>query len=354
MQNPARSSARKVGSPAVSVIVPAYNCSGYISTALDSVLGQTFREFEVIVVNDGSEDTEELERVLRFYQDRIVYFRQDNRGPSAARNLGIRHASGEYLAFLDSDDSWMPEYLARQIGFFEQKPAPDLVYADLLLVGDAPAAGRTFMQECPSSGPATFEDVLVGTCQIPTSGTVVRRHAVIEAGLFDEDLHRSEDYDLWLRIAYRGGRIAYHRTVLGRRRVRHNSLASQTEELYAAGAQVLVKLSRELNLSERLRSTLQKRLARARADLALERGKRFLLHGRFDEAQKSLQDAAAFHHGARLKVMLAGLRFTPRLTRAAFVAWRRLLALRSQPAGATDAKKIRPPEDYDREAPSHS
>jgi glycosyltransferase involved in cell wall biosynthesis len=322
LHNSTPSSTGDADSPAVTVVIPAYDCSGYISATLESVFAQTFQSFEVIVVNDGSKDTEELEEILASYQDRIVYLRQDNRGPSAARNLAIRHARGKYVAFLDSDDTWMPEYLATQIRFLEQTPAPDLVYADLLLVRDASAAGRTFMQECPSFGPATFESVLTGTCQIPTSGTVVRRQAVIEAGFFDEAFRRSEDYDLWLRIAHRGGGIAYHRTVLGRHRIRPGSLASQPELLCAAGAQVLVKLSRELNLSERLRPVLEKRLARARADLALARGKRLLLQGQFNEARKSLREAAAFH--PRLKALVAGLQWMPRLTRAAWMGWRRL------------------------------
>src|SRR5260370_36425543 len=98
--------------PSVSVILPAYNTASLIAEALDSVFVQNYRTFEVIVINDGSPDTEALEQALTPYLERIVYVAQRNRGPPRARNTGIRRARGEFLAFLDSDDRWTPEYLA--------------------------------------------------------------------------------------------------------------------------------------------------------------------------------------------------------------------------------------------------
>lgn len=115
---------------AVSVVIPVYNCVEYTPAALDSVFAQTFTNFEVVLVNDGSPDTEMLEHLIAPYQDRIVYLKQENRGLSAARNTGIRAARGKYLAFLDSDDCWPPEYLAAQMKLFEETPSPDLVYSD--------------------------------------------------------------------------------------------------------------------------------------------------------------------------------------------------------------------------------
>ncbi len=97
----------------VSVIIPAYNAAGLISETLQSVFAQTYRDFETIVVNDGSPDTAALEAVLRPFADRLVYLRQENRGVSAARNAGIRAAQGRYVAFLDSDDLWEPGFPRR-------------------------------------------------------------------------------------------------------------------------------------------------------------------------------------------------------------------------------------------------
>src|SRR5262245_33441277 len=95
-------------SPSVSVIIPAYNIAPFIAEALESVLAQTFTDYEIIVVNDGSPDTEELERVLAPYLSRIRYFKQENQGAGAARNAGLNVATGEYVAFLDGDDVWYP------------------------------------------------------------------------------------------------------------------------------------------------------------------------------------------------------------------------------------------------------
>src|SRR5579864_51434 len=122
--------------PAVSVIIPAYNAAAYIAETLDSVFAQTFREFEVIVINDGSPDTNQLEKVLERYLDRIVYLKQENRGPSAARNAGIQRSRAEFLALLDSDDVWNREYLATQMSFFQRDPKLDLIYSDFLYHGD--------------------------------------------------------------------------------------------------------------------------------------------------------------------------------------------------------------------------
>src|SRR5690242_21639427 len=106
--------------PLVSIIMPAYRVAAYISRALDSILAQTFTDYEIIVVNDGSPDTEELEQVLAPYGERIVYIKQANAGPSGARNTAIRQARGAWLAFLDADDYWEPNFLARQMAFFDQ------------------------------------------------------------------------------------------------------------------------------------------------------------------------------------------------------------------------------------------
>src|ERR1700691_4414652 len=101
--------------PTVSVIMPAYNAANLIAFALDSVLQQTFQDFEIVVVNDGSPDTVELEKVLQPFLSKIVYIKQENKRAAGARNTAIRQANGEFLAFLDSDDSWFPDHLASQM-----------------------------------------------------------------------------------------------------------------------------------------------------------------------------------------------------------------------------------------------
>src|SRR5215216_1193601 len=123
--------------PTVSVIIPAYNAAKFIGEALNSVYSQTFNAYEVIVINDGSLDTDDLERELKRYPGGLRYIRQENRGAAAARNTGLRAAAGEFIAFLDADDTWLPNFLEKQIEFLKSSNA-DLVYADALLSGESP------------------------------------------------------------------------------------------------------------------------------------------------------------------------------------------------------------------------
>ena len=105
--------------PLVSVIIPAYNIAPYIGETLDSVFAQTFANYEVIVINDGSPDTDEFERVIEPYRERIRYISQKNGGASSARNAGLRAATGQLIAFLDGDDLWSPNYLEEQLKFID-------------------------------------------------------------------------------------------------------------------------------------------------------------------------------------------------------------------------------------------
>ena len=211
--------------PAVSVIIPAYNTARYIKATLESVFAQTFRDYEVIVVNDGSPDTEDLERVLAPYRDRIIYIRQENRGLSGARNTAIRASRGNLIALLDSDDLWEPEYLAVQVGMMIADPTIDVLYPNAVIIGDSPDAGRKLMDLSPSNGAVTFERLVMEECVVVVSVTA-RREAILGAGMFDETLNVCEDFDLWLRIVKREGRIAYHRQVLMRYRRRSGSLSA--------------------------------------------------------------------------------------------------------------------------------
>src|SRR5271166_2127709 len=160
----------KSNAPEVSIIIPAYNTAALIPECLKSVFAQTYADFEVIVVNDGSPDTPDLEKALAPYLSRIVYITQQNKRAAGARNTAIRNAKGNFLAFLDSDDVWLPEHLVLQMNLFRQEPGLDLVYADAM-VGDGQHSWR-FMEKCPSRGEATFRAFVMEGCQIPVSTVV--------------------------------------------------------------------------------------------------------------------------------------------------------------------------------------
>ncbi|MDQ2920430.1 MAG: glycosyltransferase, partial [Acidobacteriota bacterium] len=211
--------------PIVSIVMPAYNAAPYISETLNSVFGQTFTDYEVIVVNDGSPDTVELERALEPYLSRIRYIKQKNLGAGAARNEGLRAAQGEFIAFLDADDLWLPTYLEEQLKFIRENDF-DLVCADAMHFGDSPLAGKTymeaFMETAPLAGEVTFLGLVSAEQSLITSGIVARRAAIIEVGLFDEGLRNSQDFDLWLRLVRHGFRLAYQRQLLLRYRCHQN------------------------------------------------------------------------------------------------------------------------------------
>jgi glycosyltransferase involved in cell wall biosynthesis len=156
-------------SPLISIILPAFNVSAYIGDALRSVFAQDFEDYEVIVVNDGSTDTPQLEEVLEPYREKIIYIKQDNQGISAARNAALRIAHGELVALLDSDDVWLEGKLTEQVAFMTQGQF-DMIYADALLIGDVPwPKGTTFMDRSPSNGPVTLHSLRLW-CQRSSCG----------------------------------------------------------------------------------------------------------------------------------------------------------------------------------------
>jgi len=311
--------------PKVSVITPAYNATKYICDALESIFAQTYQDFEVIVINDGSPDTEEFEQAIKPYRDRIVYLKQANRGPSAARNAGILRARGEYVAFLDSDDAWHRDYLAEQMNILRESPSLDLTYSDVLHYTESVSAGTPYSRKCPSNGPVTFESLLREDVAIPTSQVVVRKRAVADAGWFDEELWRAEDFDLWLRLAYQGAKITYQKKLLGRHRVRSESLAGDNIKMLAAMIQVLLKLERSVQLPADTQALLRQKIAQTQAQWDIEQGKFCLYHGRFQEAAELFEKANGLFRRTKLRLILLGLKVAPRLTSCSlriFEHWR--------------------------------
>ena len=166
--------------PTVSVIIPAYNTAPYIAETLTSVFRQTFADFEVIVVNDGSPDTAALEKAIAPFADRIRYIVQENRGLSAARNVGIAAAQGELVALLDSDDVWEPDYLAYQMDVLKRDDLA-VVYPNATTFGDPLRSGRLFMDMHPSSGPVSIESLVTQQCNVMVS-VLARRDVLMAAG----------------------------------------------------------------------------------------------------------------------------------------------------------------------------
>ena len=300
--------------PTVSIIVPSYKTAHLIRACLDSIFTQTFTDFEAIVVNDGSPDTPELEKVLQPYLDRIVYIKQENKRAAAARNTAIRHARGEFLAFLDSDDTWLPDHLANQMSMFAADPSLGLTYANALLIGD-PRGEIPFAELCPSHGEATFEALIVERCQIPISTVVVRKQAVVDVGMFDERLPRCDDYDLWVRIAFNGNKIAYSRKAQARLFIgRPGSLGVIRAKMAEAYWNMLEQFQRTLPLSEAQRALLEKRTAYAKALFMLEEGKCRLEERQYEQAKELIMGANAYYRRSSLSLTVLGLDLAPAAT----------------------------------------
>jgi hypothetical protein len=302
--------------PLVSVVIPAYQAAAWIGATLDSVLAQTLRDYEIIVVNDGSPDTAELEPALAPYRDRILYLRQENQGPAGARNAGIRAARGRYIAPLDADDIWEPEHLAAQVAVLEADPSVDVVYADARIFGDVPEAGRTVMELCPSEGEVTFESLVTRRSTVHICVTVARRETLLRAGLFDPAFRGTEDFEMWLRILKQGGRIAYQRRVLGRYRKRAGSLSSQAIPMIEGALAVLAKAAQYPNITAAERQIIERQCVAERANLELQKGKQAFAGGDAAAAIGHLTRANAHYQSRKLALVVMLLRVAPRLLQA--------------------------------------
>jgi glycosyltransferase involved in cell wall biosynthesis len=297
--------------PKVSVIIPAYNSSEFICDAIDSVVAQKFREHEIIVINDGSPDTPAFESAIRTRLEEITYIRQHNMGAGPARNTGIQHARGDVIAFLDSDDVWMPDYLARQFIYLRRHEL-DMVYTDAVLSGINSAYRRTFMETAPSDGEVTFESLLDLRCNVITSGTLVRKQMLYDAGLFEVERVRAHDFHLWLRIAHKGGKIGYQRLPLLKYRVRMDSLSGDSVSRIEREIDAFERVKRTLELNTEQTSIVETRIKGLTADLGVEIGKTHLMKENFREAAMAFSAANRHRRSAKLLGVTMMSRLAPR------------------------------------------
>ena len=301
-------------SPTVSVITPAYNAAKYIGEALDSVLNQTFRSHELIVINDGSPDTDELERELQKYPATIRYIKQENRGAAAARNAGLRSARGEYAAFLDADDRWLPDFLEKQLAFLRSSNA-DLVFSDARLIGDSPLAGRTFMELDPPKSAVTPESLLAVEVAVLTSAVLARKQPIFEVGLFDETIKRGHDFELWFRLAKSGTRFAYQPRVLAEHRIVESGLSGDALSQLCRTLSVLEVVKAKGTLTPSEDAALKLSMKRTLGVLALENGKEKLRDRDFAGALKCFQEAGTYQQSWKLRLVSLGVKVAPEAVR---------------------------------------
>jgi glycosyltransferase involved in cell wall biosynthesis len=219
----------------VSVVIPTFNCAEFIGGAIQSVLSQTIDDYEIIVVDDGS--TDDTPSVVAGFGDRVRYFRQDNQGVAAARNRGIRSASGQIIGFLDADDRWKPDKLERQTSVFSASDEIDVVFSrhenlDGQTAGfnqyESPDLTKLLSVVSLGSRAYLIEDQdlfqkILRYYLLLTSTVMLKRSCIERVGDFDESLGIAEDTQLWLRIAKRS-KVAFVDLPLVEKRLRGESL----------------------------------------------------------------------------------------------------------------------------------
>ena len=248
--------------PLVSIVIPAYNVESYIKNAIESALNQTYKNIEIIVIDDGSTDS--LKKALEPYlkSKKIKYIYQENKGLAGARNTGIKNARGEYIALLDSDDEFLPEKIERQIAYLENHPECDICYCDLWHFYEEEPGRLLKLNYKYYSGEDTFPKLLEKNFINPL--TVVLRRSIIERyGYFDEKYRRSEDWELWLRLSYQGVQFCVLPEILAKHRLgRTTHLQDFRSEpiMWKTTLAIFKDLSNRMSSEARMRYGMKKRI----------------------------------------------------------------------------------------------
>lgn len=264
--------------PAVSIVMPAYNVEQFVGEAIESVRQQTFRDFELLVVDDGSTDGTAVVVEHHSRADgRIILLRQHNRGLSTARNVALQHSRGAYIAILDSDDAWMPSFLAAQVELLERKPDVDIVTGNAWNLG-GPSDGQAAAPS-PDTRPDPDLRRLLEDETAVFIMSVFRRRVYEAIGGFDEAFRSNEDYDFWLRAAVAGFRFLRDDRPAGYYRRRADSLSADELRMlngilcvYAKTRPALIDRPAELAILDAQVERFHTERVAAEARCALDRG----------------------------------------------------------------------------------
>ena len=296
----------KAENPAVSIIIPNYNTAQYIGETLDSVLAQTFTDYEIIVINDAAPDTDELKKVLENYYDKIIFVDKSvNEGTSATRNRAVGLARGEFIAFLDADDIWQPTFLSELTEFLHQNNY-EMVYTDAETFGVSYLANENFLPFNPAQGDVTRELLIGGKCHILPSGTLIKKSIFQSVGGFDPTVKRTEDFDLWMRLLFAETHIGFLRKVLFKFRLRPESGSGDSLQRIERGIKVWRILQEKLPFTDEENRIIEQHCAVANSGL-------LRAHGRFYINQKNWAAAKETFREARRQAEILGLPLKHRL-----------------------------------------
>jgi glycosyltransferase involved in cell wall biosynthesis len=292
--------------PRISVIIPTYNSAQYIREAIDSVLSQTYRDYEIIVVDDGSKDN--TAEVLREYGDKILYLYQENAGTNPARSRGLKEAKGEYIALIDADDKWLPDKLQEQVEFMDVSPEINLLFSDFYNFNENGTFEQTFFNNNKAfrkirtksiSGnrphwklfdQSFLYEYLVGNF-ILQSTLMVRRDICIRFNMFqDNDFSLRDMYEFLLRSLHQL-KIGFIDKVLVHRRIHDSNLTLNAEKYYENTIAICQKAKNYPWMDQRCQRFLKRELKNTYFRL----GKYYSFRGNFVEARNVLRRSIKKH-----------------------------------------------------------
>lgn len=228
--------------PKVDIIIPAYNAARYLAAALASVEAQTFADWRIMLIDDGSTDnTAEVAAPFMERQgQRFKYIKQENQGLPAARNAAIRNSSSEYMALLDSDDIWLPDRLAESLRYLESHPSVGISHSSVAFVDETGKILQTFDTPQKHGEGMVAPYIYMRKLQLPCPTVTFRRSCIEKVGLFDETMRATEDRDLWFRIALHF-EVGFIPKVLAHYRVSAASMSSDPNRMLQAQLRFIEK-----------------------------------------------------------------------------------------------------------------
>ena len=237
--------------PRVSVIIPTYNSARFISSAVSSVLGQSYKDYEIIIVDDGSADA--TREVTAKFGNKVLYLYQSNAGPAAARNLGLSRATGEFVAYLDADDLWYPQKLEKQVAFLSAHKSYGIVHSDIDVIDENDRVIQPrFNQQTGRTVPAGYCTMqLLHESHVQTLTVMARRVWVDKVGRFDERLKGTEDYLQWILVSMEGAAVGYVDESLAMYRRTNGSISSSSRWMCGEFIKMFEILLKEKDLAFR-------------------------------------------------------------------------------------------------------
>lgn len=266
--------------PEVSVVIPTYNSAQFIGEALRSVFDQTFKDYEIIVVDDGS--TDQTKEVIHRYGNKIRYIFQEQRGPANARNRGIRDSLGQYIAFLDADDVWLPLKLKKQVCMFHRCPPLAMVFTENSVFNQSGVCQNSIGKGKRLMNGDVVKNIFLYN-GVVTSTVMVRSEVFNKIGLFEEELQLAEDDNMWIRIAA-NFKVALIDEPLVRYRVHPHEITSNKIKLMKS-VKTNIKLlkQKDKTVKERIEKVIPLKLSFVEFDLGYEQ----FNNQKFREARKA-------------------------------------------------------------------